>query len=270
MTLKRATLLILAVCALYACNGDRQSASDVDWQTELISDDEESFLLGNIAFLLFHEQGHALVSELDLPVLGREEDAADRMATIFLAENDDPEDIEFLVQAMAGWFLSADRDGMDDIAWWGEHGSDQQRGYQIACLLYGSDPEKFESVAEDIDLPEERRETCTEEYQATSDDFAELLEPHILKSGEQQKHAVTVTYDDPGDHLMEKKLLEESQLMEWVADDLRESIRLKRPITVNAANCDEANAFWDPETAELTICYELIREFRELYHEEAR
>src|SRR5262249_8299399 len=35
------------------------------------------FVVGNTLFALVHEVGHALISEMGLPVLGREEDAAD-------------------------------------------------------------------------------------------------------------------------------------------------------------------------------------------------
>ena len=37
-------------------------------------------------FILVHEFGHALVDLFDLPVLGREEDAADAMAAVFMTE----------------------------------------------------------------------------------------------------------------------------------------------------------------------------------------
>jgi putative metallopeptidase DUF4344 len=37
-----------------------------------------AFVLGNVTFVLLHEMAHALVHELNLPVLGREEDAAVR------------------------------------------------------------------------------------------------------------------------------------------------------------------------------------------------
>src|SRR5512134_1188196 len=35
------------------------------------------FVFGNILFVAAHELGHALVSEMKLPILGREEDTAD-------------------------------------------------------------------------------------------------------------------------------------------------------------------------------------------------
>src|SRR3954454_13912300 len=40
------------------------------------------FVIGNTLFTLTHELGHAVISEFRLPVLGREEDAADAFATL--------------------------------------------------------------------------------------------------------------------------------------------------------------------------------------------
>src|SRR5262245_59789931 len=41
-----------------------------------------SFVVGNLFFVVVHELGHAVISQLKLPVLGREEDAADSFATL--------------------------------------------------------------------------------------------------------------------------------------------------------------------------------------------
>src|SRR5213592_3720638 len=35
------------------------------------------FVIGNTLFALLHEMGHVIIAEMKLPVLGREEDAAD-------------------------------------------------------------------------------------------------------------------------------------------------------------------------------------------------
>src|SRR5262245_2323379 len=40
------------------------------------------FVAGNMLFVLLHEMAHVHVSEMGLPVLGREEDAADSYATL--------------------------------------------------------------------------------------------------------------------------------------------------------------------------------------------
>jgi hypothetical protein len=45
----------------------------------------EQFMLGTLRFVLLHELGHGFVDLYNMPVLGREEDAADRFATWWLA-----------------------------------------------------------------------------------------------------------------------------------------------------------------------------------------
>src|SRR5712672_1743993 len=42
--------------------------------------DGVEFVTGNVLFVLGHETAHALISEFGIPVLGREEDAADALA----------------------------------------------------------------------------------------------------------------------------------------------------------------------------------------------
>ena len=40
------------------------------------------FIVGNTLFVMAHEMGHALINQMDMPVLGREEDAADSFAIV--------------------------------------------------------------------------------------------------------------------------------------------------------------------------------------------
>jgi hypothetical protein len=46
--------------------------------------DVADFVVGNMPFVLMHEMAHVHVTEMGLPVLGREEDAADSFAIIAL------------------------------------------------------------------------------------------------------------------------------------------------------------------------------------------
>src|SRR5688500_14135049 len=65
------------------------------------------FVLGNTVFILYHELGHALIDLLNLPVLGREEDAADNLASVMMIpEQPDPMMDELVVAAADGWYLS--------------------------------------------------------------------------------------------------------------------------------------------------------------------
>jgi hypothetical protein len=73
--------LLLAGCSqqteTFAQNRDEATTPSLN---NALGVDAASFVEGNLYFLGYHELGHALVSELDLPVVGREEDAVDRLA----------------------------------------------------------------------------------------------------------------------------------------------------------------------------------------------
>lgn len=263
--------LWLLVCSITttmseAAVAKNHSASEVSGTEK---DNRDEFIFGNIVFVLFHEFGHALISEFELPVLGREEDAVDRFATFLLTpeggedEASDPSTI--LIDAMRGWFAASERTDLVDIEWSNEHGPDQQRAYQIACLLYGADPKKFGAMAEEVKLPEPRKESCPAEAESNSASWVNVLAPHVLDDGERARTRVAVSYGLGGEYSRERALLKDSELLEAVASVITETFRLPRDITVNAKQCGEPNAFWDPEAAEVQICYELVREYEELY-----
>ena len=64
------------------------------------------FAINNDIFTLEHEIGHLLVGEFKLPVLGREEDAADSFASVSLLERQTDEADQVLIDSADGWDLS--------------------------------------------------------------------------------------------------------------------------------------------------------------------
>ena len=69
------------------------------------------FVVGNTLFVLGHETGHALVSEMGIPILGHEENAADVFATLMALKVGDAFSDRTLINVAKGWFLS-DRRGI--------------------------------------------------------------------------------------------------------------------------------------------------------------
>ena len=69
------------------------------------------------------------------------------------------------------WFLSARREARDGDppSFYERHELDQQRAYQIICLMVGSDPARFKALADRTELPEDRRRTCAWDYKTASD-----------------------------------------------------------------------------------------------------
>ena len=126
-------------------------------------------------FVLFHEVGHALVDQWNLPVLGREEDAVDAFSTIFMTEFVKRGDF-----ALAGadfFYYLAGTHKLSEVDFADEHSFDKQRAYSIACWVYGSNPSKYAYLRSV--LPAERRVRCPGEYAQLKKAWLGLLKPHV-------------------------------------------------------------------------------------------
>lgn len=147
-------------------------------------DDEEELgieIINAAVFTFFHELGHALIHVLDIPITGREEDAADDLAALIaLNMGEDGEDI--VLSALSHFASMADEheSSADELAFWDEHSLDGQRAYNMACIIYGSNPEKFEDMVGDEGLPEARAERCPDEFKQKSNSWERLLDGHIV------------------------------------------------------------------------------------------
>jgi hypothetical protein len=249
----------LAALALIAAASCGPTADGAPAPTTVAQVSGADYVAGNLLFTAFHEAGHLLIAEFELPVLGREEDAVDNLATLLLLpEEKDPDGEKLILAAAQGWFDSAAEAGAEEPAWWGEHGIDQQRGFQILCLLAGADEAAFGPAARNAGMPQERIEACESEYAVTAESWDKVLAPHILPDGQTAKVAVAVRYDPAPAELREAAdLLRESEILEGLADTLKTGFRLKQAVTLKGAVCGEPNAFWDGESRELVMCYEL-------------
>ena len=139
------------------------------------------FVVGNMLFVILHELGHAAITQLSIPVLGKPEDAADSFAAVGLIRIGSTFTQRVLADAAKGWFLNDRRDVATDdtVAFYDEHGLDQQRAYQIVCFMVGSDDEKFKSLANEVKLPPERQDTCAGDYSNASWSWDQVLKPHV-------------------------------------------------------------------------------------------
>jgi hypothetical protein len=101
------------------------------------------FVVRNTLFAMAHEMGHGLINEMNMPVLGREEDAADSFAIVNALKMGSTFSERVLQEAAKGLVFSAEHDKKQGnaLAFYDEHGLDPQRAYNIVCFMYGSNPE---------------------------------------------------------------------------------------------------------------------------------
>ncbi|MCG7497945.1 DUF4344 domain-containing metallopeptidase [Vibrio sp. Of7-15] len=129
-----------------------------------------------IMHTLLHEYGHAYVFANEVPVLGKEEDAVDNLATILLLnffENGDE-----IAYSAADLFALEDQDTSEytESHFWDEHSLDAQRYFSTLCLIYGSDPEKYATMFEQEQIDEERDRFCIEEFEHQTQAWFEALQ----------------------------------------------------------------------------------------------
>ncbi|MFO1033075.1 MAG: DUF4344 domain-containing metallopeptidase [Hyphomicrobiales bacterium] len=224
------------------------------------------FVLNNVRFVMFHETGHLLVSELDLPVVGREEDAVDTLSTLVLLNHPDPELSESVGPASVGWMFAGE-DGAAAGAlppMWDVHSLDQQRGYNIICLMYGKDP-NYLVYAHAFGLPDERLQGCAQEYAQAARSWDKLLRPYQTQV--QNQSAFTVTYYKPEHWELDyyAKLAQSAGVLELIDKTVTDSFALAPGMRITARECGFVNAFWMPSQRELTLCYELMPWFAESF-----
>lgn len=126
-----------------------------------------------LSFVFFHEFGHALVDQFNLPVLGREEDAVDDFATIFLLSLGENGKVA-INDASKSFLYTAE---VDEDSFSDSHSIDIQRFYGISCLAYGSDPVYFKDITDDMKALKARR--CDVEYKKKLRSWEKLIQPYM-------------------------------------------------------------------------------------------
>ncbi|MCW2989783.1 MAG: hypothetical protein JWM73_377 [Solirubrobacterales bacterium] len=130
-------------------------------------------------FILVHEWGHALIDLYDLPVLGKEEDAADALATVFMTRFV-AGGAEYAFDA-AKFFdaLSARQRKLAEDDYWDAHSLDKQRAYSIVCGIAGADESDYAIIEKAGILSADRLRSCPAEYQQRVKSWLTLLRPHV-------------------------------------------------------------------------------------------
>jgi DNA-binding Xre family transcriptional regulator len=225
------------------------------------------FVAGNMLFVGFHELGHALIHELGLPVLGREEDAADSFAAIAMINIGTDFSTRVLVQAARGWFLTDRRDRKDGekLEFYDEHGLDQQRAYQIVCFMVGWNEDKFKELADWVHMPPERQDSCAGDYSNAEYSWNAVLKP-FRRAPDQPKSKIDIDYGKAKGKLeVYERSLRAIGYLETIAGYAAELIVWPRPISIVLQECGDSNAQWSPVSKSEILCYELADEFFELY-----
>jgi hypothetical protein len=152
--------------------------------------DRNDAFVGPLIDVFLHEAAHALFDLLEIPLLGREEDAADQLAAYYVLQF--PKEMKRRLIIGAAYSYASElkvRSARDlsrrrlevgrHITFADEHGTPAQRLYNLLCIAHGSDKELFADVVEKGFLPTERAEICENEYRQIDFAYHRLIAPHV-------------------------------------------------------------------------------------------
>lgn len=151
-------------------------------------------IVGQFLFWTLHETGHAVFDAFQVPLFGREEDAADQFAAYLM--------LAIGREQARRWIEGAaytSDEFMADVPWGknyaSTHGLPQQRFYNLICLAYGADPKTFGDVTQEMAsmmeqkgmmpmgqqgvLPKQRAENCAYEFESFRHAWETHIRPHV-------------------------------------------------------------------------------------------
>ncbi len=166
----------IRICYEYIEQRRKLIQSNVSSPTEEMVRDA---LIRSTLHVINHEVGHAIVDLLSLPVLGREEDAADGFSAFILLERGGPSDAYSVLQGALtnGQHPLFETGSAADV-----HSLNDQRFYNLMCWMLGSDTVRFAGFAQKANLPAFRQRSCAHEWAQLRASWIKVLGDNLRPS----------------------------------------------------------------------------------------
>ncbi len=218
----------------------------------------DSFIYSNVVSVFYHEFGHALIDVLQLPVLGRQEDAADTLSALLIDHLwDENASIQLIYDTTLAYQLyDAEMAGQADLnVYAGVHGLDLQRYFNYVCLYVGANIDGRDDIAVELGLPEQRLATCEDEHELAAQSWDTLLQIVPVGDGSQESLVLVNAGPDPA--------------LAWALEQeiaiLNQEFVLPQQIAVSIEPCGQANAFYARDLKAIIFCTEFPQEWARLY-----
>jgi hypothetical protein len=158
----------------------------------------EDAIVGGIVSVALHEMGHAAFDLFNVPIFGREEDAADQVSA-FLMMQFGP---DVALRAMSGTAYQYQSQAKE-LPYTGSmfsdvHGTFEQRFYNYLCIAYGAQPATFQRYVDSKLLPQTRAVDCAREYQQVKRAFDKTILPNVDQELMKKVQAMKVLRPDDG------------------------------------------------------------------------
>lgn len=245
---------IMACCCLFGMIGPVAAEEIYHFPDD---QDEADFIANSVIATFYHEIGHGLIDVLQIPVLGKEEDAADTLSVILMHDIWAEESASAILTSNAltyALWAGDTTQAPDPSAYADVHSLDLQRYYAVVCLFYGANPEARMQLAIDLELPAEKMDSCPDEYA-----YARGAWDQVLQGTEPgpDKYGLVMVEGQEGMPL--------ADLLAAEVEAINANFGLPEPFYVVVQDCGEANAFYYPTDKTIVMCNEYAQDLQDLW-----
>lgn len=212
------------------------------------------FTENNVIHIVAHEMGHAVIREFDLPILTFEEAMADDFATLLVMAEFPDRAPEILRDRMRSQLADGDEPTI-----FSEYLHDAQRAGRMACLAYGTEPERYIVLAEEFGMNiAEEGDACIDSAPEIARAWRRILAPLHLPDGAPVTE-VGVQFD------AQNPLVQRFRATGLGNDLGRMLARIDwhSRITLIIAECD-GGAMWRRNGRQIVVCSAYIQRFEDL------
>ena len=139
----------------------------------------EDAIVGPFIQVVLHEVAHAVFDILQIPLFGREEDAADQLAAFIMLQFGKDVARRTLTGTAHLYRRDAEANAPTGDDFSDVHGTAAQRFYNTLCIAYGGDPNTFNDFVQRKILPKFRADACGREYRQVLYAFRKLIGPYV-------------------------------------------------------------------------------------------
>lgn len=153
----------------------------------------------------------------------------------------------------------------DRVTYADDHPLGIQRAYRMMCLVYGSAPAQFPTLA--IELEGGNPSACVDEYRRKGRAVRGLIDTYGWPETSAAKvQNIQIEYEEPASEQRAQLLaaLQSAQVVERTAAVVNSAFQLRRPITIAFSNCAGPTAYWNPNRSEVVVCYGLLDYYMQL------
>jgi hypothetical protein len=150
---------------------------------EVMGETMKDAVCGQLFFAVAHELGHAMFDIFDVPVFGRQEDAADEFATFIMLQFGGEQALQLIDGAAYGYHAyikdlsTKPQVTLPLAAFSSDHGAPEERYFNLICIAYGYDERLFMGAMDKI--PASRARKCKFEYEDLKYAFHTVFWPHL-------------------------------------------------------------------------------------------